>query len=206
MAGTSRPFSFVTVACASGKHLDPALEIHQSGLDLELRQPFGHLLAELAHGLAMGFGFDLPVGDLGFAISDLRRAAVAVVDGDHALDVVQLHRGPDVVPVSFVPVLERLGDHADRRPGDDERTEFAGEMPPRGVAVHRLLQARVDAADDHGFVVAARRMGEFWHHRREARRAGADQEMPAVEPARQEVAAAGAGSLELHGCVPQRHG
>ena len=52
--------------------------------------------------VSRSFGHD-PV----LAVGDLGRAAIAVIDRDHLLDVVQLDRGREIVPERLVPVLER---------------------------------------------------------------------------------------------------
>ena len=69
-----------------------------------------------------------------------------------------------------------------------------------GAAFPEDLAARVDAAEHHGFVVAACGERERRHRRGKTRgkpgRTGADQEMAAVEAARLQVASAGAGIPE----------
>src|SRR5687768_1061541 len=99
MAGTSP-------AMTSAEHLHLAVERHQAGLDAELRVAPGDFLAEPCERGRMGLGLDLRGGHLGCTVGDLGRAAVAMIDGDHLLDVVQLNRGAEIVVEGLVPALE----------------------------------------------------------------------------------------------------
>jgi len=139
--------------------------------------------------------YDAPhVGHGRIAVSDLGGAAVAVIDRDHLRHVVKLDRGGEVVPIRLAPILERLGDDTDRGAGDDELAELSGQPAPRGIAMHRLLQARIDAAKHHRLVVA---FGRQHHGGRERGRrcegSRAHDKVTAAECAAQQVAATSAG-------------
>src|ERR1044072_4148191 len=143
----------------------------------------------------MRLGLDGARRDLVLAIGDLGGTALAMIDREHALDLVQLDRGGEVVPERLVPILERLGDDGDRGPRDDELAVLAGQGAPGGVRRDRHLHARVDAAEYHRLVMS--RGGER-RERLEPRKcreaAGPAQDVPPVEPAGQKIAAAGAAS------------
>ena len=83
---------------ALAEHLDRAVEGHKAGLDSELGMVLYDRFAELGQDLAMGLGLDLGIGDAVVAISNPGGAAVAVDDRDHLAEVMQLHRGCEVVP------------------------------------------------------------------------------------------------------------
>src|SRR5262245_10859926 len=110
----------------STEHLHLAIERHQAGFHAELRVALPDLLAELRECSFVGFGIHLRVCHLGLAIRDAGSAAIAMVDCDDFLDVMQLNRRAEIVPKCLVPVLERGRDDADRRAGDDELAELAG--------------------------------------------------------------------------------
>ncbi len=110
----------------SAEHLHLAVERHQAGFHAELRVAQPDLLAELRERGLVRFGLRLRVCHLGLAISDPGSAAIAMVDCDDLLDVMQLNRRAEIVPKCLVPVLERGRDDADRRAGNDELAELAG--------------------------------------------------------------------------------
>ena len=74
------------------------------------------LLAEFRERRLMRFGLHLRVCDFGLAIGNPCSAAIAMVDRDDFLDVMQLNRRAEIVPKCLVPLLERGRDDADRRP------------------------------------------------------------------------------------------
>jgi hypothetical protein len=76
-----------------------------------------------------------------------------MIDRDDPLDAVQLDGGGEIVPKCLVPLLEGRGDDADRRAGDDELAELAGQVLLDGISVHRFLHARIDAGQNHRLVV-----------------------------------------------------
>ena len=143
----------------------------------------------------MRLGFGVLRGDRRLAISDLGGAAVAVIDRDDLLDVVQLDCGREVVPERLVPILERLSDDADCGAGDHELAEFASQVAFRHVLSYRLLHARINAAENHGLVVSGcRECRERLQCRKRRKAAGCAQQIAPVKPARQQIAAAGAAS------------
>ena len=75
---------------------------------------FPDLLAELRERRLMRFGLHLRVCDLGLAIGNPCSAAIAMVDCDDFLNVMQLNRRAEIVPKCLVPLLERGRDDADR--------------------------------------------------------------------------------------------
>src|SRR5262249_47854159 len=156
---------------ASAEHLHLAVKRHEADLHPELRMTLADLLAEFRERCPVGLGFRLRGCDLRLAIGDLGGAAIAMVDRDDPLDVVQLNGGGEIVPKCLVPLLERRGDHADRRAGDDELAELAGQVLLDGISVHRLLHARIDAGQNHRLVVPFGRERETG---REGERSAAD--------------------------------
>jgi hypothetical protein len=72
------------------------------------------LLAEFRERRLMRFGLHLRVCDFGLAIGNPCSAAIAMVDCDDLLDVMQLNRRAEIVPKCLVPLLERGRDDADR--------------------------------------------------------------------------------------------
>src|SRR5262252_4823803 len=110
----------------STEHLHLAIERHQAGFHAELRVALPDLLAELRECSFVRLGLHLRVCHLGLAISDPGSAAIAMVDCDDFLDVMQLNRRAEIVPKCLVPVLERGRNDADRRARDDELAELTG--------------------------------------------------------------------------------
>ncbi len=84
------------------------------------------LLAEFRERRLMRFGLHLRVCDLGLAIGNPCSAAIAMVDCDDFLDVMQLNRRAEIVPKCLVPLLERGRDDADRCTSNHELAELAG--------------------------------------------------------------------------------
>src|SRR5262249_5146380 len=180
----------------STEHLHLAVERHQAGFHAELRVALPDLLAELRERSFVRFGLHLRVCHLRLAISDPGSAAIAMVDCDDFLDVVQLNRRAEIVPKCLVPVLERGRDDADRRASDDELAELAGYVLIDGIFVYRLLHARIDAGQYHRLIVPLGRKREVWSdgQGRTTYRNGPYKE-PAIEFAIQKIAATRAGSL-----------
>src|SRR5262249_7889289 len=143
----------------------------------------------------MRFGLHLRVCDLGLAVGNPCSAAIAVVDCDDFFDVMQLNRRAEIVPKCLVPLLERGRDHADRCTSNDELAELAGEVLLDRIFVHRLLDARIDAGQNHCFIVPLSRKRDVW----KSQGRGADRDgpykVPAIELAIQKTAATRAGSL-----------
>ena len=72
------------------KHHHRPVERHHTGFDCEFRVTMRDSASEFCQRPAMRLGFVLRGGDAGVAVGQLGGAAVAVVDGDDPLDVVQL--------------------------------------------------------------------------------------------------------------------
>ena len=116
----------------------------------------GHIHFADSNRRAVGFGLARLAGHGRLAVGDLGGAAIAMVDRDDPLDAVQLDGGGEIIPKCLVPLLERRGDDADRRAGDDELAELAGQVLLDGISVHRFLHARIDALIDTGIAAGIR--------------------------------------------------
>src|SRR6202041_3193422 len=87
------------------------------------------------------------------AIGDLGGAAIAMIDRDQALDVVELDRDREIVPERLVPIGEFWRDRADRRASDDELAVLADEAALHREVAHRRLHPWIDGAKDHRLVI-----------------------------------------------------
>ena len=109
---------------------------------------------------------------------------------NHPGEVMQLHRGCEVVPKRWPPGLELGRDDSDRRAGNDELAVFAAEPALLHVVVDRRHHPWVDAGDQHRFVIALCRQDPERQARRQPGNSSYLHEMAAIEAAEHHVAAA----------------
>ena len=67
-----------------------------------------------------------------------------MVDNNNFLDVVQLHRGTQVVPEGLAPFFERRSDYADRRASDRERAVFAAQAIACLLFIYQVLKPGIN--------------------------------------------------------------
>ena len=105
---------------------------------------------EFMYSFFLGWIFNVCV-----TLSELCRAAVPVIDGDHLLDFVQFDGGGQVLPERLVPIPESRRDRPYRGAGNGELAvlapEIAGDIH---VIVHLIDDARINAGKHHRIIGA----------------------------------------------------
>ena len=134
------------------------------------------------------------------AEGELVGPAVAVIDDDHLLDVVQLDRHVEVLPEGVVPVREGVADDAERRAGEDDVVIIVLEAPGVHERHEVVDEAIVHAAQEQRLRVAAgaRLRGDAHEQRRTGAEGGDLDEVPSAD--------LGAGGEELGTALGLAHG